>query len=179
MSANSGHGLGPAALLAIDPGSKQSAYAVIDSQTCRPVRIGKVDNRQLLGLITTGGFDDCDGAAVEMIASYGMAVGREVFDTCVWIGRYIEAMHLIPAAPPQPLLVYRKDVKLHHCGTLKAKDQNVIRALVDRFAPGQSNYGKGTKAAPGWFYGFSADVWQAYAVAVLLADRLAKREGVA
>ena len=28
----------------------------------------------------------------------------------------------------------------------------------------------GTKAEPGWFYGFRADVWQAYALAVYVAD---------
>jgi hypothetical protein len=43
-------------------------------------------------------------------------------------------------------------------------------AIVDRFASGQPNRGKGTKAKPGWFYGFRADIWQAYALAVLVAD---------
>lgn len=32
------------------------------------------------------------------------------------------------------------------------------------------NHGKGTKANPGWFYGFRADVWQAHALAVYAAD---------
>ena len=54
----------------------------------------------------------------------------------------------------------------------RAKDANIRQALVDRFAPGQPNHGKGTKDEPGWFHGFRADVWQAYALAVLVADRL-------
>ena len=67
-------------------------------------------------------------------------------------------------------LIYRKDVKLHLCHTTKAKDSNITQALIDRFASGEPNRGKGTKAAPGWFYGFKADIWQAYALAVLAAD---------
>jgi hypothetical protein len=66
-------------------------------------------------------------------------------------------------------------VKLHHCHSRKAKDSNVTRALADRFAYGQPNYGKGTNASPGWFHGFHRDVWQAYALAVYLADELTGR----
>lgn len=55
---------------------------------------------------------------------------------------------------------------------MKANDATVRQALVDRFAPGQPNHGKGTKAAPGWFHGFRADVWQAYALAVYVADSI-------
>jgi hypothetical protein len=105
-----------------------------------------------------------DVVAIEMVASYGMAVGAEVFETCVWIGRFAER------SPVTPELVYRRDVKLHHCHSAKAKDANITQALIDRFAPGVPNKGKGTKAEPGWFYGFRADIWQAYALAVYVAD---------
>jgi hypothetical protein len=69
-------------------------------------------------------------------------------------------------------LVYRADVKLHHCHSSKAKDSNITQALIDRFASGVPNHGKGSKAAPGWFYGFKADIWAAYALAVYTADTL-------
>lgn len=154
-------------ILAIDPGTKDSAYALVDVATRAPVAVGKIPNEQLLDHL-----DDVDGVdrvVIEMVASYGMAVGREVFETCVWIGRFQQQITRDPLATPVEL-VYRREVKLHHCGTAKAKDPNIIQALIDRFASGQPNRGKGTKAAPGWFYGFAADIWQAYALGVLAAD---------
>jgi hypothetical protein len=113
--------------------------------------------------------------AIEMIGHYGtgMPAGKEVFDTCVWIGRFME--HLLSKGVVSDL-VMRRDVKLHICGTSKAKDSNIRQALVDRFAPGEPNYGKGTKKKPGWFYGFSEDMWQAYALAVAYLDYLNKRK---
>ena len=159
-------------VLAIDPGPVESAFVVIDAETCRPLEFGKLPNAQLLAWIQTYRIDQCPTthAAIEMIASHGMAVGAEVFDTCVWIGRFYS--HIEGWMGLTPDLVKRHPVKLHHCHDSRAKDSNITQALVDRFAPGQPNHGKGAKAAPGWFYGFRADIWQAYALAVYAADTL-------
>ena len=94
--------------------------------------------------------------AIEMIASYGMAVGREVFETCVWIGRFKQAY----PDPDAVKLVYRKDVKLHLCGSARAKDANIRQALIDKLGP------VGTKKAPGPLYGVTSHAWAAVAVAV-------------
>jgi hypothetical protein len=161
-------------ILAIDPGNTESAYVVVDQITCRPIEFGKVPNDELLGelegLTTYGHPTSCDVVAIEMIASYGMAVGAEVFETCVWIGRYQQQIHARGSYGVPVDLVKRHPVKVHHCHSAAAKDSNISQALVDRFAPGRPNRGKGTKADPGWFYGFAADVWQAYALAVYIAD---------
>ena len=155
-------------LLAIDPGNTESGWCLIDEDR-RPIHFGKSPNEEIIDLL----YEELntsdwllDRAAIEMVASYGMPVGRDVFETCVWIGRFLQVLD----GQAQIDLTYRRDIKLHHCHTSKAKDTNVRQALVDRFAPGQPNHGKGTKAAPGWFYGFRADIWQAYALAVYAAD---------
>lgn len=158
-------------VLAIDPGPTESAFVVIDADTCRPIDFGKIENQRLLATIQACAIDwDIAHAAIEMVASYGMAVGAEVFDTCVWIGRFHSYVSGWTTRTPE--LVKRLPVKLHHCHDSKAKDSNITQALVDRFAPGQPNHGKGTKAAPGWFHGFFKDIWQAYALAVYAADTL-------
>lgn len=161
-------------LLAIDPGNTQSGWCVIDIFTRRPLHFGKDINDDVLRTCYGYGpadLESCVPAVIEMVASYGMAVGKEVFETCVWIGRFQEALDT-QHWPQRTHLVYRRDIKLHHCHSGKAKDSNVRQALVDRFAAGQPNHGKGTKADPGWFHSFRADVWQAYALAVFAADHL-------
>lgn len=158
-------------VLAIDPGNIDSGWCIIDADTGRPLRFAKTDNDELNMLLRSGAVT-ADLTAIEMIASYGMPVGREVFETCVWIGRLHAAIEHATASPPT--LVVRQPVKLHHCHSSSARDSNVRQALVDRFASGQGNYGKGTKKDPGWFYGFHRDVWQAYALAVYAADVLAR-----
>ena len=164
-------------ILAIDPGNTHSGWCVIDPDTRRPLQFGKTENNELLNLVygkTDAGLDVdyCDPVYIEMIGHYGtgMPAGKTVFDTCVWIGRFIEAVGADPAHGQHATLVLRPTVKAHLCGSAKAKDPNVRQALIDRFAPGQPNHGKGTKADPGWFYGFAADIWQAYALAVYAAD---------
>ena len=151
-------------VLAVDPGSTESALALIDERY-RPLEFGKRPNTELLELLP----ELAAGAhvAIELIGHYGtgMPAGRTVFDTCIWTGRFIQAL-----APEPVELVLRPTVKAHVCGTAKASDANVGQALVDRFAHGAGNHGKGTKARPGFFHGFRADVWQAYALAVQYLD---------
>lgn len=154
-------------ILAIDPGNEQSAYVVIDKDLT-PIQFAKVENLELMELIKSGEFKDCNHLAIEMIASYGMAVGKSVFETCVWIGIFMEALKTEYGL--KTTLVYRKDVKMNLCNSTKAKDSNVMRALIDRFAPNTRNNGKGVKKEPGFFYGFKADVWSAFSVAVTYAD---------
>lgn len=156
-------------LLAIDPGNTESGWVVIDLGTRRPLRFGKTPNHELLTALDHE-VNPGDLVAIEMVASYGMAVGADVFETCVWIGRFHQAA--TRRAGHEPDLIKRHPIKLHHCHSARATDSNIRQALVDRFTPGQPNHGKGTKQAPGWFHGFRADIWQAYALAVYAADQL-------
>jgi len=155
-------------LLAIDPGNRESGWVVIDVASRQSLAHGKGLNDNVLRSLQHAPIGDAEFAVIEMVASYGMAVGADVFETCVWIGRFRQA--LMDRTGRLPDLVTRRPIKLHHCHSAKANDANLRQALVDRFALGQPNHGKGTKADPGWFYGFRADIWQAYALAVYAAD---------
>lgn len=162
-------------ILAIDPGNIDSGYAVIDRDTLRPIEAGKISNEELMRKINKLDFDGViNKVCIEMVACYGMAVGASVFDTCVWIGRFKQAV--LETYNIEPKYIYRKDEKLNLCHTMKAKDSNIVQALIDRFAPFTPNKGKGTKKSPGWFYGFKKDIWQAYAVGITYYDMYVKGE---
>lgn len=149
-------------IFAIDPGNEQSAYVAFDGE--KILAKDKVDNRELRNILRYNlkVHKNEIKYTIEMIASYGMPVGKDVFETAVWIGRFFE---LVKNYDQDMVRVYRKDIKMHLCGTTKAKDSNIIQALVDKYAPGENNKGKGTKANPGFFYGFKKDIWQAFALA--------------
>lgn len=157
-------------LLAIDPGNIESAFVLMNS-AFEPLEFGKVPNDEMAEKVAMYAGNVFLPVAIEMIASYGMPVGREVFDTCVWIGRFSQ----IAIGQESPVdYVYRADVKLHLCKDSRAKDSNIMHALIDRFAQ-HSKSGKGTIKKPDFFYGFSKDVWAAYALGVTWMD--AHKEG--
>lgn len=149
-------------ILAIDPGPSESAWVEYDDYFENPVQeFGKWPNDKVLSLCCT---DDYDEVVIEMIASYGMAVGKEVFETCVWIGRFMQMF------PGYTVRITRNEIKNHLCHSSKANDSNIRQAIIDRFG-GQSAIG--LKKSPGPLYGISKDVWAALAVALTWADRCA------
>lgn len=148
-------------VLALDPGSFQSAYVVWSDGAI--LAAGIEPNETLLRMLQfkeIADLDDVDVVAIEMVACYGMPVGKEVFDTCVWVGRFYEH------CKPVPRLVFRAQVKLHHCGTVRAKDANVSQALRDKYGA------KGTKKNPGITYGLRSHLWQAFAIATFISETL-------
>ena len=153
-------------IVAVDPGPERSAVVSYDHRAKRLRAFGIYDNEPLRAhLMTVSGLaGPHTRLVVEMVASYGMPVGAEVFETCVWIGRFIECWN-----GPWSLL-YRKDVKMALCGNMRAKDSNIRQALIDRFGPGKDK-AIGLKATPGPLYGVKKDVWAALGVAVTWAMR--------
>ena len=139
-------------VLAIDPGTTESGWVLYDGSV---IDSGVSQNEALIDQLA---HEDADLMAVEMIASYGMAVGQDVFETCVWIGRFIQA------APIPHKLITRQKVKLHVCKSPKAKDANIRQALIDKIGPA------GTKKSPGPTYGVKSHAWAALAVAVTAVE---------
>ncbi len=146
-------------VLAIDPGNIESGVVLWDGE--KIIQHGKYANDEVLQIIYHESYDTL---LIEMIASYGMAVGKEVFETCVWIGRFQQARIENLPVSHDIRLVYRREVKLHHCQSAKAKDSNIRQALIDKYGD------KGTKKAPGTTYGLSADTWQAFALATYFTE---------
>lgn len=151
-------------ILCIDPGTTDSAYVVWDTDK-GITGFGWVPNRELLDMIRQQKptmFKSAKKCVIEMVACYGMPVGADTFDTVRWIGRFEEAWSQITATDAE--MIKRPEVGLELCNSRRAKDPHVAQALRDRFGE------KGTKKAPGFFYGVSGHVWQAFAVGVAWAD---------
>jgi hypothetical protein len=87
---------------------------------------------------------------IEQIESFGMPVGREVFETVFWAGRFAQAC---PARVKWDRLP-RKAIKLHLCQSVRANDASIRQALIDKFG-GSEAIGK--KATQGPLYGIRAD----------------------
>ena len=154
-------------VLAIDPGTTESGVCLVRTEDCRPIAFDKIKNEDVEEWV----WEKCSGLefdlVIEMVATYGMPVGREVFETCVWIGRFIEQID----NGDKYNFIYRNDEKITLCRSPRANDATIKQALVDRFAWGQPNYGKGNAKNPGWFYGFKADVWSSYACAITYIEK--------
>ena len=146
-------------ILAIDPGPTESAWLTYGDT----LHFEKTDNEILLEKLKVwSGCLTPVHLAIEMVASYGMPVGEEVFETVFWTGRFVQAWGRDWSK------VYRKDVKMYLCNSMRAKDSNIRQAILDKFPStgGGKTPQVGTKAKPGPLYGIKADIWSALAVAM-------------
>jgi hypothetical protein len=138
-------------ILALDPGTTHTAWMFFGDA---PSNFGWDENAFVLDIVDS--HPECP-VACEMLACYGMPVGKEVFETAYWIGRFMQATQ------KEFIRVYRGEVKTHLCRSQKAKDANIRQALIDKFG-GSNAIGK--KKTPGPLYGVSSHSWSALAVAV-------------
>ncbi len=139
-------------ILAIDPGPAESAF--VHLRDGEIVDKGKAVNDDLLDFLNENYFDEL---VIEKIASYGMAVGEEVFETVFWSGRFTQAVGDAVRIP-------RMRVKMHLCKSPKANDSNIRQALIDRYGGIQA-----TKKG-GALHGVSKDIWAALAVGLTYLD---------
>ena len=153
-------------ILAIDPGPERSAGVIVDTQTepPYPTSFSIYPNDDLLRWIHGSPPMRVEDVVIEKVASYGMPVGAEVFETVYWSGRFAEACQPVPVHR-----LTRKQAVLHLCNSPRGNDGTVRAALIDRF--GGKAIAIGNKAHPGPLYGIKADLWAALAVAVTWADQ--------
>ncbi len=154
-------------ILGLDPGTTKTGFAIYDDLNHKVLSAGVWDNEMILNeFMATGTFDEVqfDECACEWIESFGMAVGKSTFETVWWIGRYYQRVN--------HTRVTRKEVKLAMCNSLRAKDSNIRRAILDRF--GKTGGGKtpevGTTKQPGPLFAVSSHAWSALAVALTYSD---------
>lgn len=156
-------------IFAIDPGNEQSGYVVVECLNNRVNKIlkaGKINNYELLLILYSEMSADVKPVLViELIESFGMPVGRTVFETCIWIGRFLQYATDTAGMDIKHFYITRREEKLAVCKSPKAKDSNIRQALIDKYATFDFKNGKGTKKQPDFFYGFKADMWAAFAVA--------------
>lgn len=153
-------------IIAVDPGPTQSAFVIWNG--FKILQMGIWDNRKLNCYLGAEEIDHrfsitrIDLLLIEKIESMGMAVGASVFETVFWTGIFACTYGL-----GFTVRMPRRDVKLHLCGSMRAKDGNIRQALIDRFEPTL----KPRQRPKGILKGVSKDIWSAFALAVTWWDQ--------
>lgn len=152
-------------ILAIDPGTMKSGWVLYESG--HVIESGVTENNEILDMFPFFAHR-ADAMAVEMVASYGMTVGRETFETVLWTGRFVQ--HWVNLAAKRCLKVYRQDAKRCVCKMHKASDADIRAALIERLGE------VGTAKQKGPLYGVKSHAWAALAVALTAEDMIRRPE---
>ena len=109
-------------ILAIDPGPEKSGW--IQMRDGHPIQWGHDANGFLKDALA-----NYDVLVIEDVSHYGkdISVGKDVFETCKWMGRFDEAFH------GKAVFIARPDIKLHLLGLRRGNDAQVRQALIDSY----------------------------------------------
>lgn len=160
-------------ILAIDPGSEQSAWLLlVDGRPVRWAKRPNIELRDTLRWRVDGSLatlaESADVVVIETIEPRGERLYRQTVDMLQWAGRFAEA------ARPTPVeWLSREAIKRHLCPSPghkgAANDGDVWAALVARYGDSPES-AIGRKGAPGPLYGIHSDERAALAVAVAWQD---------
>lgn len=144
-------------VLGIDPGTTESGYALIDEHYSI-IDAGKIPSDDIPLLIRDAGLS---AVCVESLACYGLAVGREVFETAYFIGEYRQVCKWEQV----PFFLYPKpEYGPAITGVRKTTDSVLRQALLLRF-------GGDKKGEPLFKLKGSSDQRSAFAVAAYHLDK--------
>lgn len=176
-------------VLSIDPGPTKSGWCLLEDGV--PKEWGWHENAKVKGDIEYRNLDQFDQRphlVIEDVGNYGMAVGRDTFETVKWMGRFDPYC--------RATFIPRPTIKTHLCGVASAKDANVRQALIDRYGGDEvavggkkcqtctgkgwrgRNHdecedcgGLGLQSPKGPLHGISGHCWSALAVGVTYLDQ--------
>ncbi len=139
-------------IIAIDPGSKSSAWVSMDGARITTCDI--CDNAELMRIITRVG--GCDRVAIEKVQSYGKPVGEDVFETVFWTGRFVQAFYGTSERIP------RMAVKMYLCHNQKANDKDIRNSILRMY--GGEEAAIGCSEFPGPLFPIVTHLWAALGV---------------
>lgn len=173
-------------ILAIDPGTTESAFVVLREDYVIAKK-GKIPNERMLQIVYEFDFDAIVIECMEARTFFNTKgdstphkVGNETYETCYWIGRFMEAanrrglpVQRVTRGEEKSRLIPSRKNKLPPLPKPEPKspDTKIRASLVRRFAKFDKATGKGRKKCPDVFYGFKTDIWMAFAVGVVYLDR--------
>lgn len=161
-------------VLAIDPGTTKSGVCLVAVDSYMPLWCAKLDNELVLNevrhLLWERNIDESDCNLVVERMHNPLSADSNVFLTCEWIGRF-DILFKQLFGHITSYLFRHEEYKILCANIYPRNDKGIKQALVERFAYGQPNFGKGNAKNPGWFYGFSGDTWSAYAIAITFIDK--------
>ncbi len=161
-------------ILGIDPGPQDSAGVLWDTETEHVVKAWhRLNDEVLAGCRQFKLMQQNIGAiAIEDPQAQRRPASEDFINTVKWSARFHQAIYdrLDIGDFSRLLLIPYREVSIHFCKIVNAKEKFVKEALIKRFGL------QGTKTNPGRLYGISGHEWSALAVAITLGDRMTEKK---